>query len=282
MGGRTPSRGRRALVSLANGVGAGFARTGRLGVAMRCHRWALRVADEDAALLIVRALTWNRLGVAEKTAGRYEEARDAYARAVALMGTADPEIVPADFRAAVAHNQAGLALACGDAAEAERHARAAVAARTIAGDSPSVIANDQVVLGETLAVQGRDDEARELFRLALESYEGAFGADHYEVGVTLVHLGPLEQRHDPELARQCYERALAIKERTRGRHHPEVGIVHNNLGALHRQEGRDDLARKHYEIAHSLLVRTYGADHPATRTCRANLQRLETGTPDSP
>lgn len=266
--------GRRVLVSLVNAAGSAVATTGRLNAAVACHRWAARLAADHASLVAVQALTYNRLGVAAKTAGRYDEARDAYARAVALMDTAPASAVPIQFAAALAHNLAGLALACGDPVEAEQHAREAVAARRAAGAPAVVVAGDAVVLGETISAQRRDDEARELFVAALRTYEAVHGPRHYEVGVTLLHLGALEQRHDAQLALEHYERALAIKMHARGPRHPEVGIVHNNIGALHRAQGRNDLARSHFTIALDLLTRRYGADHPATRTCRANLERL--------
>jgi tetratricopeptide (TPR) repeat protein len=274
VGGRAVSYGRRVLVSFANAAGVAFARMGRPSVAVQCHRWALSVADNDASLLVVRALTWNEVGVSAKTAGRLCEAQHAYDRSVALMSRAVPEAVPAEFSAVIEHNRAGLALACGDPIASEAHARAALRARRVECSSPEKVANDVVVLAEALAVQKRDDEARILFYAALATYESANGPNHYEVGVTHVHLGALEARHDADRARDHYERALVIKMRTRGARHPEVGIVHNNLGALHREQGNDVLAREHYTVALDLIVRRYGRDHPAARTCRTNLERL--------
>ena len=153
--------------------------------------------------------------------------------------------------------------------------RAAIAARRVVGASAVARAADEVVLAETLAAQGRDDEARDLLDAALTTYERTYGPNHHEVGVTLVHLGALDRRRDSSAALRNYTRALEIKQRTRGPHHPEVGAVHNNLGALHHEQGRTELAREHYEHALALLARRYGPDHPATLTCRANLARLE-------
>jgi tetratricopeptide (TPR) repeat protein len=274
MGERAASYGRRVLVFFPNAAGAALARTGCLDAAVECHRWALRFASDDRSLLVTRALTLLRLGVVAKTAGRYDEARDAYERAERLMTAVPAASVPPEFDAAVAHNRAGLALACGDPVAGEYYARAAVRSRRAVGGADGVIANDAVILGEALAAQGDDDQARAVFESALATYETVQGPNSYEVGVTLVHLGALEARHHPDRARRHYERALAIKTRTRGPRHPEVGIVHNNLGALHRRLGSDDLARAHYAVALDLLRRRYGPAHPATVICRANLERV--------
>ena len=262
---------RRTLSLSLNAAGGAFGFTGRLGKALRCHGWALRVAGNGSSLGLLRATTLVRLGVVNKTAGNYAVAAECYGRAVALLdGT---ENVPAGFWPAIAHNLAGLALAEGDFLEAEVHANRAVEARITTRAPLSMVAQERVVLGASLAAQSRDDEARVLFLDALAVLERTLGSNHYEVGVVHQHLGVLEQRRSPSAALGHYERALSIKQRTRGLRHPEVGIVHNNLGTLHREQGRDDVAASHYRIALRLL-RRYGPDHPATRTCRANLERV--------
>jgi tetratricopeptide (TPR) repeat protein len=271
MSGRTAPRGRRALAAPLNASGGAFAFSGRLGPAQRCFELALRVLGHDPSLAARRAVTLNRLGVVEKTAGRYDLAAGHYRQAVTVMESAGSQ--PLRFVAAMQHNLAGLLLARGEAAAAEAHARRAVDARRRAGASAADIATDEVVVAATLAAQGRSDEARIQLHAALSTLEQTLGDNHYEVGSALVVLGALEQACEPELAERHYERALAIKQRTRGMMHPEVGIVHNNLGVLHRACGRDELACDHFVAAARLLHR-YGLDHPAMRTCRANIEEL--------
>jgi tetratricopeptide (TPR) repeat protein len=271
MNGRTTSRGRRALAATLNASGGAFAFSGRLRPAQRCFALALRVLGNDRSLAARRAVTLNRLGVVEKTAGHHDLAAHHYAQAVATMESVGAQPLP--FVAAMEHNLAGLLLARGEAVAAETHARRAVDARRRAGASAVDLATDRVVVAATLAAQGRSDEARSALGDALSTLEQTLGENHYEVGSALVVLGALEQERDPERAERHYERALAIKQRTRGMRHPEVGIVHNNLGVLYRSQGRDELARDHFDVA-ARLLRRYGPDHPATRTCRGNIDEL--------
>ena len=221
--------------------------------------------------LAVAALTVD--GIAAKERGAFDRAARCYAEIGRLLdeATASPSEI-----AALHHNLAGLAYARERYAEAESHARRAVAVRR--GQpraAPVDLAQDLAVLAAALAGQHRTDEAVALFEEALTICRRARPPREYEIAVHLHNLAGIHQTLGaPARAEQLYREALAIKETLLGGEHPEVGLVANNLGTLLHDQGRDAEARACYRRALAIAERAYPPTHPVTTSVRHNLDRL--------
>lgn len=126
------------------------------------------------------------------------------------------------------------ALAAGRLKEAERAFRRLVEAR------PDAVVRKH--LGDTLARQGRFEEAAQEYREALTS-DPAFAEVHNNLGNALKGLG------DAAAAADHYRRALALK--------PSLADADNNLGVLLAEDGKFKEAAEHFRKAMAS-----DSDHP--------------------
>jgi Flp pilus assembly protein TadD len=218
----------------------------------------LRAAPADA-----RAL--NELGIVCKYTGRFDEGRELYERALALV---PPDSAEA---AAILHNLGGIEHARGRHAEAEGPAWRAVEIRTLARGADHVdVAADRAPLAAIVDGLGRTDEAEALLREALAVFERA--REHHEVGVTLANLAAIaHKRGDHAGAERLHRRALTIREATLGGDHPELAITLANLATTLRAAGRPDEAVRLDRRAHALLDGRVAPDHPTLALVRSRL-----------
>lgn len=214
----------------------------------------------------------NRLGIACKFAGRFDEAAAAYAGVLPVAerhaGT-DPHLL-----STLLHNLAGLAHSRGDDAGAEPLARRGLALReaACAPEDPALGA-DAAALGAILEGLERWAEAEALYRRALAIWECK--ADTYEVAMTLNGLAAvLRFSGRPDDAEPLFRRALALLESDRGPGHPDTATVRNNLAMLLNATGRTADALPLLETAVADLEAIVGPTHPATRDVRANRDRV--------
>src|SRR5215470_17653368 len=117
---------------------------------------------------------------------------------------------------------------------------------------------------------GRVGEAEELFRRSIALFEQVEGPDHPDVAAVLGDLGAvLEDRCDYQAAEECYVRAATITEAIE----PEPKIYEddedvarlrlrslNNLGRIHRTQGRYAQAEPIIRRALNFAERTFGAE----------------------
>ena len=216
-------------------------RQGRFDVAEATFRAALRV-DADSGV------ARNGLGVVYKDAGRFGEAAEQYAAALAGSG------VDVALRADVFHNLAGLEHAQGRFAEAVGPAREALALRErVHGGRATEVAADAAVLGAVLAGLGDLDEAEALVQRAYGLWTRRFGADHYEAAVSLHNLAAIQvRRGDFGAASDTLREVLSIKRRTLGPRHCELAAVLNNLAAVCERQGDVEAAAEFRAEALSL------------------------------
>jgi tetratricopeptide (TPR) repeat protein len=174
----------------------------------------------------------NALGVVYKDTGRYAEAADHYAAALATS-------TQADLTASIYHNIAGLAHAERRFADAVPPARAALALhRRECGPTATEVAADAAVLGAVLLDLGHLDEAEVHLRHAYRIWVSHFGPDHYETAVCLHGLGVARyHRGDPEAALPMLETALRIKTTALGPDHPEIAALLHNLAVVRMATG---------------------------------------------
>jgi tetratricopeptide (TPR) repeat protein len=270
-----PAAGRdRLLARTLIALGDGHRRAGRYREAGATLDRALGLLDPPPGQpavepgLLAAALTID--GITAKELGEYDRAAGCYARVAQLLGAATgPDA------AGLQHNLAGLAYARGRYAEAETHARSAVALRQQARAGAVDLAADRAVLGSAVAKQGRLAEAAALFEQALAACRAARPPRRYEIAVQLHNLADID--HDagrPADAERRYLEALALKEELLGADHPETAVLANNLGSLLRDQQRTAAARGWYERALAVATRAYPATHPVTVRIRHNLDQL--------
>jgi len=165
-------------------------------------------------------------------------------------------------------------------------------------------------LASLYAELGRRQEARGLYRQALDIWERTLPPDAPEVATTLNNLGALyavETRYRD--AAYYYRRALAIRPepstlnnlgemyRAQGRwtdaertlrqliqtlpeDSPTLGAALHNLGELCQRKGRAAEAEQFYQRALAVWERTLGAGHPYKAATLKNLAEVESGKKD--
>lgn len=195
-------------------------------------------------------LLHNGLGVTAKFTGEVDVAAHHYARALELVeGRDDAD----DLLGGLRHNLGGLAHTRGDLVEAEIQTRMALSHHTgvnpvaeaadrgqlgsivsergrhdeaidllevaeaqfrdALGDDHLEVAIVQTTLGAALHRAGRLPEAARAYAAGLRIREATLGADHPELGPTLLNLGQLAvDQGDPALGAQYARRAVAVLE----------------------------------------------------------------------
>jgi tetratricopeptide (TPR) repeat protein len=225
---------------------------------------------------VLHAAVLTSQGITAKDTGRFDTAARCYARVGCIQR--DNGADPADA-ATLEHNLSGLRYAQGQYAQAEAHARRAVALR---GQVPRVtrldLAPDLAVLASALAARHRHVEARAILLDTLSAYRQARPPRRYEIAVALHNLADVEHAEGRlAQAEDLYRQALSAKEQLLGTDHPEVGLVANNLGTLLVDRGREREAGDCYRRALAIAERAYPPEHPTIGRVRHNLARLEAG-----
>jgi len=229
-----------------------FAMAGRSAEAVPDARRSLDIArDARDPVLTVRSL--NRLGLAVGLSQGAGQASWALEEAASL---AEANNLP-DERALACLNLSYFADAAGDAAQAERWARAGLAA---GGTSPSVQALLEANLAAALASLGDLEGALGHYLSAREAAARVGPQAENRVVLSLCHT--LLRRGDVEEARRLLEGAPV----------PPSGFEHYRRfeveGMLHEEEGRPEEAMKAY------LAGGEAPDHPVAAWCLGRAVRL--------
>jgi tetratricopeptide (TPR) repeat protein len=166
---------------------------------------------------------------------------------------------------------AGIALASGDHASAERALRAAIHVVEALDDSHIELASALTKLGTLKQELGSHGEAEEFFQRALTILERDLGADHLGLVSALKGLGTTRLlQGSAESAEPLLARALSISQRHLGDDHPDQVILLNDLTRLY-------LKQSAHAFAEPLLLRLLelkrhkGDDHPEVATVLASL-----------
>ena len=218
---------------------------------------------------------WNELGVLYKYMGRFDEAEEAYRRALELAQPAGSHADDAVL-ATLYHNLGGLDHARGQYVEGEPYARRGVAIRErLLGPDDPEVASDLAALAPLLDGQGKRQEAAALLTRAIAILERAYGPNHCELAVSWNNLAALRdaEGNGPE-ALQLYRRALDLKRRCLGPDHPDVATTLNNLAVLLKKQGQRSEAARLYDDALGIFEKSLGPAHPKTIACRENRDRL--------
>jgi tetratricopeptide (TPR) repeat protein len=220
----------------------------------------------------------NARGLACKVAGRYEEGRDHYRRALALLeAQRRPD---RDAFATIYHNLGGIEHARGDYAAAEVYARRGLALREAlpVGD-PLAVAADRVALAAILDGERRFAESEPLYRRALRVLRSR-GAPAHDLAAALNNLGTMYVLTG-RLARgrALLEEAAERKRQALGPSHPSLAVTLNNLAVALRRQGEVVRSAGLHAKAATILGSVLRSDHPTTVTCRANAARAAADIP---
>ncbi len=254
------------------GIGGVLRARGEYARAEQVLLEALPLAEERfGAWSIETGGALNALGMTYKYWGRFDEARDVYGRALAILvrGFGEEHVDVATIH----HNLGGLEHARRDFAAAEPHARRSVELRRrLLGTDHIATAEDEAAWAPILHALGRDDEAEALLRHAIPILERDLGPDHPEVAGAWNNLG--SALSDLDAAAAAYRHALSAKERVLGPEHPALAITLNNLAVNARRRGEPAEAELIYLRALGILEGRVEPDHPNLVLTRRNLQRL--------
>ena len=127
-----------------------------------------------------------------------------------------------------------------------------------------------------LAGQDRIDEALALGQRALDTARDNLGADHAAVLPSLRDLAAFHRRNNaPGAATAALDEAAALAERILGRSHPETLDIRMERAGLHEQALELEQARAAFEESRAAALATLGPDHPATLTAALAVARLD-------
>lgn len=226
----------------------------------------------DASIELATVL--NGEGVVGKFDGRFDDALEAYTRALAILERAlGPYAAPL---AAVHHNLGGLAHARRDFAGGEPHGRRSVEIRTaVCGPDHLHVALDKAAWAALLDGLRRSDEAERLLREAIPVIERDLGTGNPELAAQLHNLAAiLARRGEVAQAESLYRRSLEIKAAAVGGDGPPLAPTLNNLGLLLKRQGRTGEAARLFRRGLASLEGQVADDHPTLRALRRNSSDL--------
>ncbi len=146
---------------------------------------------------------------------------------------------------------------------AERAAREAVSIyrETVADSHPDRVMADYL-LARALNLQGRTDEAADLYESTLTAQRLLFGNESPRVGDTMTELAQvrLNQNRLAE-AERLMSGALEMSRKERGEAHPTTGYLWAGLAQIHFREKRYQDAERDVKSALDIFATTLPADH---------------------
>ncbi|MDY7229507.1 serine/threonine-protein kinase [Hyalangium rubrum] len=216
------------------------------------------VVDDD----VTRAGFLLNLGSVFQGMGRYEQAREKFEQALALL---EKSLGSEHLSLAEAHNNLGNAFKfLGRDLDAKQHHERTLALREkLLGAEHPAVALSINNLGNVFIGMGQFEEAGVQYERALALLEKTLGPDHPDALILRSNLGNVlvfQGRFEDGLNR--HERALALREKVLGPEHPYVGASLNNIGSTLMYLGRYEEARQKQERALLLRQKALGPVHP--------------------
>lgn len=258
-------------------------RTWATSAAMLPHALAaVEYAQQTDVTVAAAAVLLNRVGQCLFRSARYEQARVALDRALAIgyqiYGEFNPRL------SAIANNLGRVLVKLGDLATARQQFEWALSLdeRTYGPNHPHVaeILNNY---GMCLARQEETQLAGEQFGRALAIYEDQMGANHPSSATILNNLGFMRMNAgDLAGAWDLLQRALDTTRAVYGPNHPDVASILVNLGDVLRRQGNFDDARAQYLRALVIDESVYGPQHPDLARDLSHLGALLMEMQDAP
>ena len=130
-------------------------------------------------------------------------------------------------------------------------------------------------LGNVAVVQGKLDEAEELFTAAIEQAETSLGSDDILIAKTSANLGAVYRRKgELQRALTAYRRAGSILEANFGPRHPVMATLANNTAVVLQKMGDDIGAEQNYRRVLALGGSSIAAHSPTLGHSHNNLGEL--------
>ncbi|MEX1369383.1 MAG: tetratricopeptide repeat protein, partial [Nannocystaceae bacterium] len=222
------------------------------------------------------AIVWQDLGAALEGLGRFEDASEAYARALAkreqTLGAQHPQVGETLARLGSAMLGTDRLL---QADATFVRARWLLDPEHITDDEgalppPTMSAWQRRELASVIDRQGLLERAQEelesaerLHRSALAILEDTLGATHRDLGYPLTNLGlVLNEQGRPVDGIVHLRRAREIWQAELDEHHPDLGTVELDLANTLWSLGEHQAAREHYAVALSIWEESLPEDHP--------------------
>ncbi|KAJ5843194.1 uncharacterized protein N7525_000935 [Penicillium rubens] len=129
-----------------------------------------------------------------------------------------------------------------------------------------------VMLGEAYVLEGRWEEAEQLFTQVIETSKTKLGADHPSTLTSMAHLAStLREQGRWEEAEQLELQVVETSKTKLGADHPNTLTSIANLASTLREQGRWEEAEQLFTHVIETSKTKLGADHPYTLTMIANL-----------
>ncbi|MBX7084482.1 MAG: tetratricopeptide repeat protein, partial [Nannocystaceae bacterium] len=249
-----------AAVRNAQGLLAIESGDGERAVALLGEAVAL-LREDDGGLDVRRSFALNNYANALLDAGRFDDARAAYERALALrerrLGSGHPQV------ASTLSNLGLVAERQGDTVAARQfHERAIAVARAGLGeDHPTMaeLTNNLAVLDYSL---GDIAQAKAGFERTLALVRRSGSRGHRAVARVLGNLALCAtESGDPAAALPLLDEALALQLASLGPDHPDVAMTLNNRGSAQRRLGRFEAAAADYGRALEIRTAVLGEQH---------------------
>ncbi|HKB05595.1 MAG TPA: CHAT domain-containing tetratricopeptide repeat protein [Gemmataceae bacterium] len=248
-------------------LAAAYATAGRVADAERLYLDGLALAERVPSGDKFVPQGWHNLATFYSEEGRFAEADALFRKALAAKekdpGPKDPNV------AVTLNNLAGVLLASGDAAGAERFLTRALEifkATSNEAHPHAIVARN--MLAESYRGQGRAAEAEKQARATLQQLEKELGSgenarDGIAVAGCLVRLGhALKDQVKYKDAEAAARRAVALRERYLEPGHPDTVAAWSLLAGVLRASARMDEAEKLYRKAKSATDERFGKAHP--------------------
>jgi serine/threonine-protein kinase len=256
---RDDERFARALVQLYHLTGYGAHRFAEAAALLPVARAAVARAGGRPNLT---ALLDGAIGAVAEGEGRYQDAADAFRRALrateAARGPDDPKV------ASALNNLGQSSLSLGryrDALDAHRRALA-IREKVFGADHP-LVANSLSSVGAVLNQLAENEESLAAFRRALAIREAALGPDHLMVADTLDSIGlVLADLEREEEALAHHRRALVLREKRLPSDHLDLASGLAKLGSILHGMDRDAEAIPYHERALAIREKKLGPTHP--------------------
>ncbi len=200
------------------------------------------------------------LGIAEQSAGAYDDAAATLRRGLTLreaaLGATHPDLASSLLalgQLEVVRGHADLAVPL--------LARALTIRRQVWGDDHPDVAAAWTSLGSAERQRGDLAAARHAHQEAIRIWTAALGPAHPTLAPALTNLGTVElQAGHAAAAEALFRRVLAIHQ-ARGKPHPALATAWLNLGEARRVQGACAEAVPAYEEALAIRTQVLGADH---------------------
>ena len=258
-------------------------RTWPTSAAMLPHALAaVDYAQQTDVTVATAAVLLNQIGQCLFRCARYEQARVAFDRALAIgyriYGESNPRL------SAIANNLGRVLMKLGDVATARQQFEWALAIdeRTY-GPLHSHVAEVLNNHGLCLVRLDEIELAGAQFERALSIYDDEFGPSHPNSATILNNLGYLKMNAgDLTGAWDLLQRALGSVHAVYGPNHPDVASILVNLGDVLRRQGNHPSARAMYNRALVIDEIVYGPLHPDVARDLSHLADLLVAMQDLP